>query len=169
MFDFNLSFEILKQTQLLSFLFGSLILFSIFLFKYARVNFWIRFTGIPLVLALSVLGYSQLDNLLGYPYPGSPDRKVILMGFDLQENDNDQLEIVIWVKEKNSSRLYRTPWTNTKEQQIRKAMKQKMEGKSMLLDPSLLSDRNDFVFHEIEHNTYPEKIIEQQQQQQQIK
>jgi hypothetical protein len=169
------SFQIITQTKALAFLFGGAIIFSLFLFISARVPFWIRFVGIPIVLSLTIWGYSQLDNMLGYPYWGLPAQQTILLGYDVQRREG-QLEIVIWVREENTSRLYLIPWSPEKEKQLKEAAERMKEGKIVgiqKLEPgeesvqkegekgSISTGSNwrdgDFVLHDFEEFLYPDK------------
>lgn len=174
MFEFlDVSFQIITQTKALAFLFGGAIVFSLFLFISARVPFWIRFVGIPLVLSLTIWGYSQLDDMLGYPYWGLPTQETVLLGYDIQRKE-DQLEIVIWVREETTSRLYLIPWTQSKEEQLKKAMEAIKEGKRFgirklapgeePLEGDGANDANgerlragEFILYDFENFLYPEK------------
>ena len=179
MFEFlDISFQIVTQTKALAFLFGGAIIFSLFLFISARVPFWIRFVGIPLVLSLTIWGYSQLDDMLGYPYWGLPAEEVILLGYDVQQKE-DQLEIVIWVREETTSRLYVIPWSPEREEQLKEATEKMKTGKKYGIravppgevaagEETLEGDGNnnsagslwrdgDFVLHDFENFSYPEK------------
>jgi hypothetical protein len=129
MFEFlDISFQVLTQTKGLAFLFGGAIIFSLFLWIASRVPFWLRFLGVPIFLALTIWGYSEVDDMLGYPYWGIPTEQAVLLGYDVQPK-GDQLEIILWVREKESSRLYATPWSMKKEEQLRKAMQGAKKGK----------------------------------------
>ena len=169
----DISFQIITQTKALGFLFGGAIIFSLFLFISARVPFWLRFIGIPVVLSLTIWGYSQMDDMLGYPYWGLPTTDTILLGYDVQRKE-DQLEIVIWVREENTSRLYLIPWSQKKEEQLKKAVGEMREGKIIGIqkiqlggEPSLgeedgvadgeVQRDGTFILHEFEEFLYPDK------------
>ena len=133
MFEFlDSSFQILNQTKVLGFLFSGAIVFSLFLWIRARAPFWVRFLGVPIVLSLTIWGYSQLDDMLGYPYWGAPTEESILMGYDLQAG-KDELKIVVWVREEGGSRLYIVPWSQEKEDQLETAMKGMEGGKKYII------------------------------------
>ena len=160
MFEFlEPSFQILGQTKILAFLVGGAIIFSLFLFITARVPFWVRFIGIPIVLTLSIVGYSQLDTILGYPYHGVPTEKALLLGYDVQRRGTEKLEIVIWVREEKGSRLYSVPWSKEKEERLKKAIQGMMKGKKYGVTPGSMKGRNDgdFILHEFEFFQYPKK------------
>lgn len=171
----DISFQIITQTKALGFLFGGAIIFSLFLFISARVPFWLRFIGIPVVLSLTIWGYSQLDDMLGYPYWGLPTQETILLGYNIQRK-GDQLEIVIWVREGDTSRLYLIPWSPEKEKQLREAEKRMKEGKIVGIQKLQAGEEpgqkegekgdistgrlyrdGDFILHDFEEFLYPEK------------
>ena len=162
MFEFlEPSFQILSQTKLLAFLFGGAIIFSLFLFITARVSFWVRFIGIPIILTLSIIGYSQLDNILGYPYWGIPTEEALLLGYDVQRRGSEKLEIVIWVREEKGSRLYFVPWSKDKEEKLQKAMEGIKKGKKYGIkgDDNMTGiNDGDFVIHEFHDFQYPAKV-----------
>jgi hypothetical protein len=160
--DLNFSLHILTQTKGLAFLFGAAIIFSLFLFITARVPFWIRFVGIPIILALTIWGYAQLDNMLGYPYWGVPAEQAILMGYDVQRNPKKELEIVIWAREKEGSRLYVVPWSKEKEEKLQKAIEAMKKGIAVGIKrkKGIEGERyseGEFVLHEFEKFDYPAK------------
>ena len=163
MFEFlDSSFQILGQTKILAFFLGGTIIFSLFLFITARVPYWIRFIGIPLVLSLTIFAYSQLDDILGYPYWGIPTEEALLLGYDVQRESKGKLEIVIWVREEKGSRLYFISWSKDKEERLKKAMKGMKDGKKYGIirgtDKMKGINDGDFLLHEFHDFKYPKKV-----------
>ena len=158
------SFEFLNQTRALGFLFSGAIIFSLFLWIRARAPFWIRFIGVPIVLGLTIWGYSQLGDILGYPYRGAPTEESILLGYDIQP-EGDELNIVVWVREGGGSRLYLVPWSQKKEDQLKEAMEGNKAGKKYLIRKPREGETQqgevyrpgDFILYEFEDFLYPEK------------
>ena len=160
----DFSFQVLSQTKVLAFLFSAAIVFSLFLWIRARAPFWIRFIGVPIVLALTIWGYSQLDDMLGFPYWGTPAGEMVLLGYDVQP-DEEELKIVIWLRGPEGSRLYIIPWSQKKEEQLKKAMEGTKGGKVYAIRPPDKGEtkqgqvwRNgDFILYPFEEFIYPDK------------
>ena len=163
MFEFlDSSFQILNQTRALAFLLGGTIIFSLFLFITARVPYWIRLIGIPIILALTIFAYAQLDDILGYPYWGVPTEEALLLGYDVQRKHKGELEIVIWVREKEGSRLYFISWSKEREERLKQAMEGMKKGRKYGIirgddDMKGIND-GDFVLHEFRIFQYPKKV-----------
>ena len=165
MFDWlSTSFEVVSEMKLVGFFFGAAVLFSLFLFITAQVNFWIRFVGIPIILALCIWGYAELDSILGYPYPGIPPTEVVLLGYTIQSGKDHKLELVIWVRDKDGTRLYKFPWTKKTEEKLKEAMKKQQGSKGKegggtqyKFSRGESKDPGDILMYEFNHQGYPEK------------
>ena len=159
---FGLSFTILTELQALSFLFGGFVLFSLFLFITAKVNFWIRFIGIPIILVLTIWGFAQLDSVLGYPYPGLPPQEVTVLGMNIEKDSNAKVFIILWVVEDGKARLYKFPWSKQAEEELKKGLgSAKSKGGKLRLKTKekgqTKSDQLPFILHELYHFKYPSK------------
>jgi len=164
--DIDWTFSVLAETQSMAYFFGAFLLFSLFVFITSRVNFWIRFVGIPLILVLSIWGYSELDKILGYAYPGDFPKEVQYLAYTIEPKEKEKGQwIILWVRETDGkTRLYRIEYSEKKEQQLKKAKKGQKKGKQYkLLKPprnkkgNVKYERDTFELHEISHWNYPDK------------
>jgi len=81
---------------------------------------WIKFILIPLILALGVMAFVTVPELMGYPYPGVPGGHFQVEDVKLG-NGNGGLKIEFWAMEHGESRLYTIPYDAQIMQQLRDA------------------------------------------------
>jgi hypothetical protein len=166
MLDINWwSFDVLAETQSMAYFFGAFLLFSLFVFITSRVNFWIRFIGIPFILALSVWGYAELDQILGYAYPGSLPEKAQYLSYTLEAKEDEVGEfwIIVWLRtDDGRTRLYRIEHSEKSEEKLKKANQEgKEKGTKYQLEKRQKGNMeypdDTFVLHPIKHWNYPDK------------
>lgn len=161
--DITWSFDVLAETQSMAYFFGVFLLFSLFVFITSRVNFWIRFIGIPLILTLSIWGYAELDRILGYAYPGQLPEKAQYISSTIEAKESGEgLWIIMWVREDSGrTRLYKIEYSKKKEERIKEAERTALEAnKGLVVErPRGVVDyeKDSFILHQIEHHYYPDK------------
>ena len=117
-----IDFAILQEAIPLVIIFGLVTIVCAFLLVYAKVKIWLRAALIPLVLALTFIGYITLVDVLGKPFPGVPPDGSRLVSFevDIEKNDYDVRRkiIIIWVQVKGDHRLYKIPYSRALEEAL---------------------------------------------------
>lgn len=128
-----IDYAILHEATSLLVMFGLVTTVCAFLLVYAKVQAWLRVVLIPLVLALTLVGYITLLDVLGKPFPGFPPNKSVLVHYQvdvtLNKHDVPEKTIMMWVITTESHRLYKVPYSRELEVALREADREIEEGK----------------------------------------
>jgi len=124
---------ILQEALPLVAIFGVVTIVCAFLLIYAKVAIWLRAVLIPLILALTFIGYITLIDVIGKPLPGVPPDQSRLIGYqvDIKVNEHKVREksIILWVYVEDDHRLYRIPYSRSMEKELIKAEQDNKYGK----------------------------------------
>lgn len=117
-----IDFAVLQEATSLLVIYGLVTTVCAFLIVYAKVGLWFRAVLIPLVLALTFVGYITLVDVLGRPYPGIPPDRAVLIDYqvDIRVDSHGirSKKIVLWVYVNGDYRLYRIPYDRPLENQL---------------------------------------------------
>ena len=150
-----IDFAILQEATSLVVVFGLVTMVCAFLIVYAKVQMWLRAVLIPLVLALTFIGYITLIDILGKPFPGLPpdDSRLVHYQVDIRTNEHNipKKYIIIWVYVESDHRLYRVPYSRALEEELIKADEDNKLGKPRKLigTTGLEGDDSPLKFYEI--------------------
>ncbi len=117
-----IDFAILQEAIPLVVIFGLVTSVCAYLLVYANVKLWLRALLIPLILALTFVGYITLVDVLGKPYPGLPPDQTKLIHYivDIRTTRHNTREkvILLWVYNRGDHRLYRVPYSRKLELEL---------------------------------------------------
>ena len=128
-----IDFAVLQEATSLLVIYGLVTMVCAFLLVYAKVRLWFRAVLIPLVLALTFVGYITLVEVLGRPYPGLPPDRSVLIGYQvdirMDNHGKRSKSIVLWVYVGGDYRLYRVPYRRPLEKKLIEADRDTKKGK----------------------------------------
>lgn len=94
-------------------------------------KFYIKFFTIPLIFFLFYSTIVKLNNILGYAYPTYPVGKVIL-----HDGNRSGDVIEIWVQHlgETETRLYRIPYTQEMQEEVKRGKEAKQKGNPTVIE-----------------------------------
>jgi len=85
--------------------------FFAFLLIKTKMNYYVKFLGIPLLIFTSIFAYKFLDSSLGYAYPADIPGKFILLGYEVVEKEHVK-NIELWISSDPArTRLLKLPYS----------------------------------------------------------
>lgn len=153
-----IDFAVLQEATSLLVVFGLVTLVCAYLLVYAKVNLWLRAVLIPLILALTFVGYVTLIDVMGRPFPGLPPDRSTLISYEISIQANKQgapqKYIVLWVYAEGDYRLYRTLYSRKLEEELIGAQDDAKNGKPrQQIKIGLEPDSSPIILYEIPWRT----------------
>lgn len=98
--------------------------FFAFLLIKTKMNYYVKFLGIPLLVFTSIFAYKFLDSSLGYAYPADIPGKFVLLGAEVVDVKHEK-NIELWIRQDASrTRLLKLPYSKEMIQKIWDAQEQ---------------------------------------------
>lgn len=103
--------------------------FQAFLLIKTKLNYYIKFLGIPILILGAFFAFKIFDSSLGYGYPTTDiPEKFVLLGFVVVETNKVQF-IELWLQSEGSkTRLYKIPFSEGLANKLDKAIKERDKG-----------------------------------------
>jgi len=145
------------------------ILWTAYLSVVADIKFIFRFVAIPAWLIFTVGLLVVIDGFMGFPYPGVPPQTqpISYRVVNFKNPDEATIESWMYLIDEKKTRLYRFPYTKTREEALKQAMEKLKRGfkvevdlninKTTMKEDGVPSTAEDMLKYDLRHKGLPLK------------